>query len=183
MEKLKEFMNSPKKTAILGLVGSIMMLISIFLFRHYSLIYNIYNLYFIGLIIYFSTVLTRMFKQKGNIKFANYTLILTYITSIVVSIVLGIAEGEFFTLDDLLLIIMTLYFCNILLRKTKLINNKTFAIIVIGLSVYQLIRCSIVIFEANEIGFLDMSYFVKHLAHITIVPYFYNYYELLKGEK
>lgn len=180
---MKEFLKSPKKTAILGLVGSIMMLISIFLFSHYSVIYNIFNVYFIGLIIYFSTVLTRMFKQKGNIKFANYILVITYVISILASIILGILEGEFFTLDDLLLIIMTLYFSNILLRKIKFINNKVFAIMVMGLSIYQLIRYGFIIFSIKEIDILDLSYFIKHLAHIAIVPYFYNYYKLLKGEK
>ena len=124
-----------------------------------------------------------MFKQRGNIKFANYILIITFIISILVSIILGILEGEFFTLDDLLLIIMTLYFSNILLRKVKLINNNAFAIIVIGLSIYQLIRYGFIIFSVKEIEILDLSYIIKHLAYITIVPYFYNYYELLKGGK
>ena len=76
---------------------------------------------------------------------------------------------------------MTLYFINILLRKIKLINNKTFAIITIAVSIYQLLRCIFIIYGASEILLLDMLYFVKYLAHITIVPYFYNYYELLKG--
>ena len=178
---MKEFLKSPKKTAILGLVGSVIMLIPMFLYSHYSLIYNFSHIYFIGLIIYFVIVLLRMFKQKGNIKFANYILILTYTVSILASIIVGIAEGEFFTLDDLLLIIMTLYFINILLRKIKLINNKTFAIIIIAVSIYQLLRCIFIIYGASEILLLDMLYFVKYLAHITIVPYFYNYYELLKG--
>lgn len=180
---MKEFLKSPKKTAILGLAGSVIMLIPMFLYIQYSLTSSIYNVYFIGLIIYFVTVLSRMFKQKGNIKFANYILIITFIISILASIILGILEGEFFTLDDLLLIIMTLYFSNILLRKVKLINNKVFAIIVIGLSIYQLIRYGFIIFSIKEIEILDLSYFIKHLAHITIVPYFYNYYELLKGGK
>lgn len=180
---MKEFLKSPKKTAILGLVGSVIMLIPMFLYSQYSLISSLYNVYFIGLIIYFVIVLSRMFKQRGNIKVANYILIITYIISILASIILGILEGEFFTLDDLLLIIMTLYFSNILLRKVKLINNKAFAIIVIGLSIYQLIRYGFIIFSVKEIEILDLSYFVKHLAHITIVPYFYNYYELLKGGK
>ena len=180
---MKEFLRSPKKTAILGLTGSLIMLIHMFLYSKQFLISTIYNVCFIGLIIYFVTVLSRMFKQRGNIKFANYILIITFIISILVSIILGILEGEFFTLDDLLLIIMTLYFSNILLRKVKLINNNAFAIIVIGLSIYQLIRYGFIIFSVKEIEILDLSYFVKHLAHITIVPYFYNYYELLKGGK
>ena len=106
---MKEFLKSPKKTAILGLAGSVIMLIPMFLYIQYSLTSSIYNVYFIGLIIYFVTVLSRMFKQKGNIKFANYILIITFIISILTSIILGILEGEFFTLDDLLLIIMIFF--------------------------------------------------------------------------
>lgn len=178
---MKEFFKSPKKTAILGLVGSAIMLIPMLLYGKYSLISSLYNVYFIGLTVYFVTVLLRIFKKRGNIKFANYILILTYTVSILASIIVGIAEGEFFTLDDLLLIIMTLYFCDILLKKIKFINNKSFAIIVIGLSIYQLLRYGFIIFSIKEIEILDLSYFIKHFAHITIVPYFYNYYELLKG--
>lgn len=180
---MKEFLGSPKKTAILGLVGSLIMLISMFLYSQHFLISTIYNVCFIGLIIYFVIILSRMFKHRGNIKFANYILIITFIISILASIILGILEGEFFTLDDLLLIIITLYFSKILLRKVKLINNNAFAIIVIGLSIYQLIRYGSIIFSVKEIEILDLSYFIKHLTYITIVPYFYNYYELLKGGK
>lgn len=180
---MQEFLKSPKKTAILGLVGSVIMLIPMLLYSKYSLFASLYNVYFLGLTVYFVTILSRIFKQKGNIKFANYILIVTYIISILASIILGILEGDFFSLNDVLLIITTLYFSNILFRKIKLINNKAFAIIVIGLSIYQLIRYSFIIFSIKEIEILDLLYFIKHFSHITIVPYFYNYYELLEEEK
>lgn len=183
---MKEFITSPKNTAILGLIGSIIMLIFMFIYnRFYSILYNSCNLCFFGLTIYFVIVLTRMYKQKGNIKIANYTLILTLMISIVSSIVLAISEGEpVFTLNDFLLIVMTLYFVNILLGKIKFLNNKIFAVAVIAISIYELIKCSMLIFDAGGIEYLDMSYLVKYISYITIIPYFYNYYELLlKGGK
>ena len=89
MEKIKEFLSSPKKTAILGLIGSILMLITtITTLYTTNIILNTYNLYIIGLIVYFSIILIRMYKQKGNIKLANILLVVTYIVSFVIKYLL-----------------------------------------------------------------------------------------------
>ena len=84
MEKLKEFMRSPKKTAILGLIGSILMLANwIIYFTPFSILDELCS---ICLIIYFIVILVRMFLQKGNLKFANYTLIISYIVTLLMII-------------------------------------------------------------------------------------------------
>lgn len=182
MEKLKELMSSPKKTAILGLSGSILMLITTFTSLYISnLILNSYNLYIIGLIVYFIIILMRMYKQKGNIKVANILLLTTYIISFVAVIFVDIVEGESILIDIILFGTIILYLCNILFRKIKFINNKIFAVILIGFSIYQLIRFGI--YFLNETELYLISYFIKYCGYITIVPYFYNYYELLKGGK
>ena len=184
---MKEFFKSPKKTAILGLVGSVIMLISTFLsLNTYNLMLNMYNFYIIGLVIYFIIILMRLYKQKGNINVANYMLIATYILSIVGLVITTIAEGEsisYMLIEILFMIIIIVYFCNILLRKFKIFNNKIFAVLIIGLSLYQLFRFGMFIFVYDEIELNLISYFVKYLAYIVIVPYFYNYYELLKEEQ
>lgn len=178
---MKEFLKSPKKTAILGLVGSFLMLTTTFTSSYTSnLILNSNNLYIIGLIVYFIIILMRMYKQRGNIKIANALLITTYILSLILSVFINIAEGESILVDVLLFGITILYLSNILFRKIKFINNKIFAVILLGFSIYQIIRFGTYIFRNNEIL---ISGFVKYLGYIAIVPYFYNYYELLKGEK
>lgn len=88
MEKIKEFMSNPKKTAILGLVGAIPMIIYAlycwFDDFEFSFIFSILYLiaYNIGLVIYFTIVLNRLYKHNGNIKIANYVLIAGYIVSL-----------------------------------------------------------------------------------------------------
>ena len=180
---MKEFLKSPKKTAILGLFGSLIMMIVMFMkIDEYLLILNIYNLYIIGLVIYFVIILIRMLKQKGNIKIANYTLIITNIISLFGTIFVNIAEGEMIFTDIIIFAIVILYFCNILLRKLRFINNKVFAIVIIVTSIYHLINICRYILNYNEIEVYIILDFIKYLAYITIVPYFYNYYDLLKEE-
>lgn len=185
MEKIKEFFSSPKKTAILGLISCVVMLIFMFVYaRVYSILYNCCSLYFIGLTIYFVIVLIRMYKKKGNIEIANYILISTSIISIISGIVLGIMEGEpLFSLNELSLIIITIYLLDILLIKKTLINNKVFAVVVFGVAIYEIIKSCMFIYDVGGIKYANMSYLVGRFVQITIIPYFYNYYELLKEGK
>lgn len=179
---MKEFLKSPKKTAILGLIGSVIMLITTITTLYTSnLILNSYNLYIIGLIVYFSIILMRMYKKKGNIKIANTLLIITYIISSISVIFVGIVDGESFLIDIIFFGTITLYLCNILFGKLKIINNKVFAVIIIGFSVYKLVRFGI--YFLNETDMYLILYSIKYLGYMAIVPYFYNYYELLKEEK
>lgn len=179
---MKEFFKSPKKTAILGLIGSVIMLITTLSTLYTTnILLNIYNLYIIGLIIYFTVILMRMYKQKGNIKIANTLLLITYIISFIGVMLVDIAEGDSFLIDIILFGTIILYLCNILFRKLKIINNKVFAVIIIGFSVYQLIRFGT--YFLNETDSYLISYCIKYLGYMAIVPYFYNYYKLLKEEK
>ena len=181
MEKIKEFLSSPKKTAILGLIGSILMLITtITTLYTTNIILNTYNLYIIGLIVYFSIILIRMYKQKGNIKLANILLLVTYIVSFVLSSVVDFMQEESILIDIILFGTIILYLCNILFRKLKIINNKIFAVIVLGFSVFQIIRFIIYFFSETDLYL--MLYSIKYLGYMAIVPYFYIYYNLLKGE-
>ena len=181
MEKIKEFLSSPKKTAILGLIGSILMLITtITTLYTTNIILNTYNLYIIGLIVYFSIILIRMYKQKGNIKLANILLLVTYIVSFVLSSVVDFMQEESILIDIILFGTIILYLCNILFRKLKIINNKIFAVIVLGFSVFQIIRFIIYFFSETDLYL--MLYSIKYLGYMAIVPYIYIYYNLLKGE-
>lgn len=195
MGKLKEFMSSPKKTAILGLVGGIIMLLFTILAEYifyidydYINIYSlIYNLFILGVITYFVVVLLRISKHNVSINIANSILITTFILSLLGGIYIGISQGEGIILFDFLLFISILYFCNILFRKLNLINNKVFVIVVISSLMFNLIMNVLYILESSEITFGDLTNFIitpiRNMGYILTLPYFYNYYELLKEEK
>ena len=183
MKKFKNFMSSPKKTAILGLVGSLLMLLDISVY--FSLLDNLYAM---GLIVYFIIILFRMFAQKGNLKIANYTLIITYLAQLLMIIpnikynyLLGIIiyVVSFF--------IILLYFVNILLRKKNFVNNKIFAITIILYTLFQLFKLMINGFSVFGIRYAPLVevtiYIINYIGYIFIIPYFYNYYNILRGEK
>ena len=188
MDKLKKIFSSPKKTAMLGLISSIV--ISLFLIN--SLFYNgigiiytfLYDINTWGFIVYFSIVVMRLYKQKGNIKLANYILILFIIIYLLYTIhtcrfIVIYDEISFYHLmNKILTIFMTFidiaYLFNILFKKAKIkyITNKLFAITNILFAIYFTFF--------PEFNLLTLIYYVAYLLKI---PYFYNYYELLKGEK
>lgn len=181
MKKIKEFLSSPKKTAILGLIGSLLMLLDI------SVSFSpLDNLYVIGLIVYFIIILCRIFAQKGNLKIANYTLIILYIAQLLM-IVPNIKY--IFTFNGIIyvisLILVLLYFFNILLRKKNFVNNKIFAITII---LYTLIHLILVITTYNFFAikyspFVEIViYIINYIGYLFIIPYFYNYYNLLREE-
>ena len=82
MEKVKEFFRDNKKTAILALIGSVILLayywyISTFFYGFTRLFYGFIRLLlgyvgYIGIVVYFANVLLRMYKKKGSIRVANY---------------------------------------------------------------------------------------------------------------
>ena len=182
---MKEFFKSPKKTAILGLVGSVIMLLIVLMtFSSQLLITNtVYNLFIIGLVFYFTVVLMRMTRQKGNIKIANYTLIITYAVTLIGTISFGIAEGESILIEVLIYGIMILYLCNILLRKFRFLNNKIYVVVIIGFLVYRIISIGRYLFIYNDVAQYVIIDLITILSYMATVPYFYNYYELLKEEK
>ena len=169
MEGIKEILKSPRKTAILGLVGNILWLVyymtRIRVFALLSIFNLLSNITTIGLIVYFAIVLMRMNKKMVDIKIANYTLIITYIISALWNLC------GFEILSVIFLVINILYFCNIFFRKPQIIDNKIFLI------------AHIIVRLLNLIGSFSLLSLVFTIIFLLSVPYFYNYYELLKGGK
>ena len=69
-------------------------------------------------------------------------------------------------------VISIMYFFNILLKKSHFINNKVYSIAVIVGFAFQMVQPSF--FSSGEI--------LLSLCSLTVVPYFYNYYELSKNK-
>ena len=176
---MKEFFKSPKKTAILGLIGAIIMLFPVIKFTfgedffEFGII-SIYHTYFWGLLIYFIYIVLRFYKLKGNIKIVNYILITTIAVSIIGNIL-----GKLW-INVIVLIIFELYLLNIFCRKKTLINNKIALIVLVAYIIYSIVVNNIrtYFFVQNLFDFITQI-----IGYLFIIPYFYNYYKLLKEEK
>lgn len=190
---MKEFLKNPKKTAILGLLGSLIILIqriSTIITGDRLIDEPLVDLCYLGLIFYFSTILMRMHNIKGNIKIANILLITTYIYGFIRAIFSLWSVIAYVFGDDLLLssigrvislAVIILYLLNILFRKSEIVNNKVFAIVTIVFSVYQILKIGIYFLEEPELYVIGTL--IKYLGYMATVPYFYNYYELIKEKK
>lgn len=169
MEKLKDFFKSPKYTALLGLTGSIIMLLPIifiidtnFLFG--SILSGILNsILGIGFLLYFIVFLLRLHTNKGNIKVANTFLLITIILQFI--LLIGYIPKTLYTI--IIFLIFTgffMYFINIFYMKNNFFNNIYFLIIIV---LY-------ILFVFSNIYQL--------IGMVAITPYFYNYYNFLKKE-
>ena len=189
MEKVKEFFRDNKKTAILALIGSVILLayywyISTFFYGFTRLFYGFIRLLlryvgYIGIVVYFANVLLRMYKKKGNIRVANYILIVTLIIQTIIKGISLISESYYgyFYINEFVWIIVNvisiIYFFNVLLKKQNFINNKIYVIaVVVG-----------VVCQMTQMPRFSLLGIILNLCPLTAVPYFYNYYELLKEKK
>lgn len=193
-----KFLANTKKLVLCGLISSILVIIApaIYYFIDNLINYEYYekieilmyfivdivencinNIYYTGLIIYFSIILLRMNKKKVNIKLANYILI----TTIIIHTLFKEYYNTVLTLLYFVVNILSiLYFIKVLLGKRNFMNNKIFAISAIGVELIGIIS----LFEAVDYDYFTNTFviIVCALSKILIVPYFYNYYELLKEE-
>lgn len=180
MKKIKEFLQDNKKTTILAFVGSAILLAYYLIFYFggdfISIILDKTSV--IGFVVYFAMILLKMYKKQVNIKVANYVLIITLIIQTVsygimtiARVAYGIANIDEFA-EIMVNIISIIYFFNILLKKPNFINNKVYLITVIVGFAFKMIQPSF--FSSGEI--------LLSLCSFTVVPYFYNYYELSKNK-
>ena len=178
MEKVKEFLRDDKKTTILAFVGSVILLAYYLIFYFGGAFISIifYQTSVIGFAIYFTMALLKMHKENVNIKVANYVLIITLIIQTVFDMIMAIARLDYGigNTDEFIGIIVNvisiMYFFNILLKKSHFINNKVYSIAVIVGFAFQMIQTS----------FFSSGKILLSLCSLTVVPYFYNYYELSK---
>lgn len=193
MENIKKFFASPKRNAIVGLVGSILMLLqAIFIiviskeieFKEISHI--IKNFVSLGFILYFSIILCRMNRRRGNLKIATNILIVSLILTILSLILLQVADIMNFSniIAITLNIIIYIFLFNILKRKSTKFSNNIFLVVIVAYTIYQLVidNMNTTIFT-NEFDTRTFLIWLCNVSYLGIVPYFYNYYEILKEEK
>ena len=183
MEKVKEFLKNPKKTAILGLVFCTI----IVLLKLYSVISNnllsymlmsiLYMTKDIGLTIYFAIIVMNMSKQKGNVEMAKNLLILFVAISTIFSL---IPFRGFNTIIPLLVnVIFIMYLYNIFYKKFEFVNNKVFlCAMVVYIAIYNIYPLI-----TSPLMYLSIYDIIQLLANIAFIPYFYNYYNWINNAK
>lgn len=193
MESIKKFFASPKRNAILGLVSSILMLLqAVFIivinveFEFQEISHIIKNFVSLGFILYFSIILYRMNRRRGNLKIATNILIVSLILTILLLILFQFTG----TMDSnniiaiIVNIIILIFLFNILKRKSTKFSNNIFLVMMVVYTIYQLVmdNMNIIIFT-NEFDTRNFLIWLCNVSYLGIVPYFYNYYEILKEEK
>lgn len=177
MEKLKKFLNNPQNSILMGLIMTIIyFLYEILVCAKFSnkIFFILSNSYNIGLIIYFSIILLRLKGKQINIKNAQNILIALYIITL-----LGCLRN-FNILNIAYLIVFLLYLCGIFNKKFY-INNKIFLILNIA---YIVIYILFDIFDSYYFSNIQFIYYLIFiLSKMLIIPYFYNYYNLMKGSE
>lgn len=173
MEKVKEFLGNPKKTAMLGLIGALICAAYyIFCLPIWIVGRILYGLEFIGLTVYFAIVVMRMNKKEGNIKVASYVLLISFAIRTLMNIIQlldGVAYPLYLLVEIAVKIIVILYFANILLRKTNPINNKIYSLAMIIYVIFLTIQ------SPSLLGV------ILNLCLLAQLPYFYMHHELLNA--
>lgn len=182
MEKVTEFFKNPKKTASLGLIFCvILVLLKTYSLINYAYASTDYVLYFfketslfIGLTIYFIIILISISSRKVNVNIANNLLIVFVTISAIFSFIPFIGTNSIIFFIENIVFIMFLY--NIFYNKFNFINNIIFTILIISYTIYTYI---LPIITSSYINL--SSYEITHiLAYLSFIPYFYNYYNSVK---
>lgn len=179
MEQVRKFLTNMKQTAIVGLIGSIVLFfIQYISVRPFNILTRVaFLLSYLGLIVYFIIIVMRIFLKKGNVKLANNFLIASFVISIVFKILLFYLSRFFTGIGTnipILDILLLLYFISILYKRNVFINNKIFALILIVFCIYSILDC------ISVFGYVSILQVVRCISYLMIVPYFYNYYNLIK---
>lgn len=204
MEKIKKWINIPKNSVLMGLLVTIIYFIyNLITSISYDNFYNqIYSYivssylscfasvaYLIGIIIYLITVFLRLNGKKINIKKVQKFLLISIWISIgynLISFIDMFRFGIIYCIDSLLLIayllVLFIYLYG-MFNKKFYINNKFFGIatlvFIIAYISYDI--APIHLYENNINWGTIIYYLILMLSKLLIIPYFYNYYNLMKG--
>lgn len=197
---MKEFFKSPKNTTILGLVS-----MCILLFYNYSInglsftFWSMTHIADIGIIIYLAIVALRLYNKKINIVAGKNILIIGTIIQIMIILYISNSLSLWSILAIISIIyylVLCLYFCNITFKKPNFMNNKiylalTIIYIIVNILVPVIYNIDFSISNIFHIGdtiseiintFLaSISKNITTFCYLLIMPYFYNYYNWLKG--
>lgn len=203
MENVKEFFGSLKKTAMLGLISSILMMIYIIMqmsSRTQGFLVIILNAIqllpmLIGFIVYFSIVTLRMSKENISLKIGNNILLICLVMTLIAVIIITIIYYEFSIISILNIIIRSItiiFIYNVTLKKSTKVSWIWFALSIVYLVVIDIINI-INIWRANNyllnlyptsetITILILKT-ISCVSYIGIIPYFINYYNIVKEGK
>lgn len=203
MENVKEFFGSLKKTAMLGLISSILMMIYIIMqmsSRTQGFLVIILNAIqllpmLIGFIVYFSIVTLRMSKENISLKIGNNILLICLVITLVAVIIITIIYYGFSILSILNIIIRSItiiFIYNVMLKKSTKVSWIWFALSIVYLVVIDIINIINIwrannyllnLYRTSETITILILKTISCVSYIGIIPYFINYYNIVKEGK
>jgi hypothetical protein len=166
--KLQEYFSNPFISALTGLIGS-------FIYLAFSYEYLSFFIIAIGFIIYFSVICLRIKGMNIKIKPVQLILLLLLIIDFIITFIIALNENFYILL--LIYKIMIIIYLYGLFYKKFYINNIIFA----NLSIIFIVLHALILFIDADLFYYLFDYMFYYLFVISIIPYFYNYYDLAKG--
>lgn len=169
----------------IGIIANLIVIISQLFLYNYFIIFILKWLSFnIGMFIYFGFVLLRFYKKNISIKLSKLILLCSLVIQMI--FVLSDLSKSFFINVDISLIlyigillylaIWLLNIINLFYNKSFCFNNKVFVILNLLYTVFVLVY--FIICKSSIFNFV----FLSNIGILSTLPYFYNYYNLKKGE-
>lgn len=178
---MKSNFSKSKSFVWLGLLGSMIGFIYQLSDMRMSIAFLLLTFVFnLSVIFYFATVLLRLYKKGGNIDIARKVLIVGILINIIIEIlhISSVNDNHILIISNILYyIVWLLYLINIFENKGIKINNKIIPIITIFYIIIPFLCSS----EINVSMIKDTI--INRLQIILMIPYFYKYYDLVKGVK
>jgi len=170
----------------LGIIVNIVVIISqLFLYNYFITFILKWISFNIGMFIYLIFVLLRFHKKNVSIRLSKSILVCTLVLQIIF-LLLDLSNSFIFNFDFSSLILyigMLLYFTiwllniiNLFYNKSFGFNNKIFVILNILYTIFILVY--ILIYKISIFNFMLLS----NIGILSTLPYFYNYYNLKKGD-
>ena len=170
----------------LGIIVNIVVIISqLFLYNYFITFILKWISFNIGMFIYLIFVLLRFHKKNVSIRLSKSILVCTLVLQIIF-LLLDLSNSFIFNFDFSSLILyigMLLYFTiwllniiNLFYNKSFGFNNKIFVILNILYTIFILVY--ILIYKISISNFMLLS----NIGILSTLPYFYNYYNLKKGD-
>ena len=200
---MKEFFGSLKKTAMLGLISSILMMIYIIMqmsSRTQGFLVIILNAIqllpmLIGFIVYFSIVTLRMSKENISLKIGNNILLICLVITLVAVVIITIIYYEFSIISILNIIIRSItiiFIYNVTLKKSTKVSWIWFALSIVYLvvidiiniiNIWRAINYLLNLYPTSETITILILKTISCVSYIGIIPYFINYYNIIKEGK
>lgn len=185
--------NKMEKKIKLEVILSLLMIMLYFVLilnREYGGVWLVLrHLEYLGLLIYFTCILLKLFKVKLKIKVSEWILMITNVFRLIFIGIMVIMEFYDYTsstyyhykfpieplMSLIFQILFTMFMYEIVSKKTKFINNKIYSMSTIIYLIFE------IGYNINDVDYVRLI-IIDILPYIATLPYFYTYYKFLKND-